>query len=362
MERFYVEESSDLRFNTSPGGPLINDSTCLRMRSEVRDFLVGIVADRSIDHIVSIPRKGTWMIDDAVSTFLKHKGLRHLSFGTDGDLPSGSRVMVFDDSINTGDGVSKALDWVIGRSPETITVVSLAITEDALDILRRKYDHQGIGFEPMRVFQSYKDFNAYSELRPGCQNYFFAVAILPYVNTLNSNRNPGFCCWVISMGRSHSAEDILDAIGGYLEGIGGVPNPEEKGVAFDNALHMTFDLDASDAGGVRDGHGGFSKVRLSMVGVGDSWELSVAPIICPDIRAADVDGSIEDHVMSLSESFVESHRSGILDALVGFEPMDLGMRNLDPVHRGDRIWMTPVRTTSPSWISRRSTTSPKQTR
>ena len=331
MEKFYVEETSDLRYDLSPGGPLINDSTCLVMRSDVRDFLVKMVSDRSIDSIVSIPRKGTWMIDDAINTFLSSGNLRHLSFGTDYELPEGSNVMIFDDSINTGNGVSKALDWVLEQSPKTVIVASLAITGDTLRLLKEKYEGSDVCFEPMRVFESYKDFNAYSELRSGCQNYYFATAIIPYVNTLNSNRNPGFCNWVIGLDRSYGTESVLDAVRTYFEGIGGIFNPYEKGVAFDNAIHMTFDLDVQN-GGETYVHGGFSKIRVSLVDTDISLELSVAPIICPDIRLDEIKGSSDDEVMSLSFEFLEKNKAGLMIALAQFNPKDLGMRNLDPVH------------------------------
>lgn len=328
MEKFLVEEGTDLKFDTNPGGPLINDSTCLAMRSEVREFLVGIVERYSIDTVVSMPRKGTWMIDDAVRTFLSPWDIEHLSFGTDFDLSPKARIMIFDDSINTGRGVSRALDWVLKHSPADVVVASLAITDETLRDLRDRYEPSGAHFKPMAVFDPYKDFNAHWGLRPGCQNYYFAMAILPYVYTLNSNRNPGFCNWVVGLDRVDDPDAVFDSIRGYMEGIGGILNPYEKGVAFDSAYHMTFDL-MSAARSSSDDVNGFSKVRFSMIEIDGGMELSMAPILCPDI---DDDGvPIDDVIMELSTQFVEENRDGILEALEDFKPIDLGTRNLNPV-------------------------------
>lgn len=332
MKKYLVEEGPELRFDTSPGGPLINESTCLVMRSKVSEFLVDIVERYSIDTVVSLPRKGTWMIDDAICTFLDSEDIQHLSFGTDCDLLSGARVMVFDDSINTGRGVSEAIDWILCHSPEEIVVASLAITEDTLRDLKEAYEMKGVRFEPMSTFGPYKDFNARGGLRPGCQNYYFAVAILPYINTLNSNRNPGFCNWVIRLEGIHDWEPVFESIRRYMERIGGVINPYERRVAFDSARRITFDLTSEPDAPTKD-TAGFSKVRFSLIEVDDHMELSVAPILCPDVIDEGV--RIDDVVMDMSVRFMQRNREGILEALGDFRPVDLGTRNLNPTYRGD---------------------------
>ena len=302
------------------------------MRSKVSEFLIGIVERYSVDTVVSMPRKGTWMIDDAITTFLGSRDVKHLSFGTDCDLMSGARVMIFDDSINTGRGVSEAIDWTLGFSPEEIVVASLAITEDTLRDLRDAYETNGVHFEPMSTFGPYTDFNARGGLRPGCQNYFFAVAILPYVNTLCSNRNPGFCNWVIRLYGTRDWEPVFESIKRYMECIGGIINPYERRVAFDNARRMTFDM-VSESDAPTKGATGFSKVRFSLIEADDHMELSVAPIICPDVIDEGV--PIDEVIMEMSVRFVERNREGMLEALKDFEPVDLGTSNLNPTHRGD---------------------------
>lgn len=328
MEEFSVDESDELTYNISPGGPLINDSTSLSMRTKVSCFLVRIVEENSIDTVLSIARKGTWMIDDALRTFLKSKGIIHLSFGTDLKFPEKARVMVFDDSVNTGRRMSEAIDMVLDSDPESVTAATLAITTDSLDVLKGRYEGRNVGFEPMRVLESYKDFNAYSELRPGCQSYYFATAILPYVNTLDSNRNPGFYNWVIWIDGSADPDSVFERVRAYMEGEGWTLNPYTKGVAFDNARLISFDRCGGT--GFERGHGGFSKVRFSLVDVEGGWELSVSPIMCFDNEAV-CDEVVDDHYLDLSGEFVRENREGILEALGNLGPRDLGTRNLKPM-------------------------------
>lgn len=327
MEDFSVDESDELTYNTSPGGPLINDSTSLSMRTKVSDFLIGIVENNSINTVLSIARKGTWMMDDAIRTFLKSKEITHLSFGTDSCIPEKARVMVFDDSVNTGRHMSEALDTVLNSAPDTIIAVTLAITSDTLENLKKRYIGRGIRFESMKTFESYKDFNAYSELRPGCQSYYFATAILPYVNTLDSNRNPGFYNWVIGLDSSANPDYVFECVKEYMEDKGWTFNPLIKGVAFDNARHISFDRCGRET--LTNIHGGFSKVRFSLIDAGGMWELSVSPMMCFDIEIKD-DVTVDDCCLELSGGFISENREGLLRALSDLGSRDLGFRNLKP--------------------------------
>ena len=327
MEDFSVDESDELTYNTSPGGPLINESTSLSMRAKISGFLIRVVEENSIDVVLSIARKGTWMMDDALRTFLKSKEIVHLSFGTDSHIPKNARVMVFDDSVNTGRRMSEAIDMTLDSAPESIIAATLAITSDTLNYLKERYNGRNVRFEPMGIFESYKDFNAYSELRPGCQSYYFATAILPYVNTLDSNRNPGFCYWVVGLDGSADPDSVFERVRKYMESIDWTFNPYMKGVAFDNARHISFDKYGGSGFECR--HGGFSKVRFSLVDTGEAWELSVSPILCFDMERRD-DETVDNPCQILSCEFVRENREGIMEALSDLGPRDLGTRNLRP--------------------------------
>lgn len=328
MEDFSVDESDELTYNTSPGGPLINDSTSLSMRTKVSGFLIGVVEKNSINTVLSIARKGTWMMDDAIRTFLKSKGITHLSFGTDSNIPEKARVMVFDDSVNTGRHMSEALDMVLRAAPDSITAVTLAITCDTLENLKTRYEGQAIGFESMMVFESYKDFNAYSELRPGCQSYYFATAILPYVNTLDSNRNPGFYNWVVGLDSSANPDSVFEHVKIYMESRGWTFNQYMKSVAFDNARHISFDRYSEET--LANIHGGFSKVRFSLVDTGEAWELSVSPILCFDMKINE-GTAVDECCLALSGKFIHENREGLLKTLSDLGSRDLGIRNLKPM-------------------------------
>ncbi|MCL2607086.1 MAG: hypothetical protein FWD92_00805 [Methanomassiliicoccaceae archaeon] len=106
--------------------------------AEIRKFLIDTITKRETNLIISTMRKGSWIIDDILNTSdlrIEHYTNYDLEKITPSAL-SGKHILVFDDSIKTGESTLSVLSKLGGLV--NVCVACIAINDKALMNIKEK--------------------------------------------------------------------------------------------------------------------------------------------------------------------------------------------------------------------------------
>lgn len=128
----------------------------LRVNNSIKKFITDEIHNRHPDIIVTIARKSGRILDTLFESN-KACGIRIIEDGriSFSDI-DGKKVMIFDDSIHTGDSVKKCIELINScGNPNECYVVSLLCNSDAVDYLSEVITKNNI--------ISYREFSDYKQ-------------------------------------------------------------------------------------------------------------------------------------------------------------------------------------------------------
>lgn len=282
---------------------------------EIHGFLTDVLIRRKTDVIISTLRKGSWIIDD----FLKIRDLKILHY-TNKELEkipyadlSDKNVLVFDDSIHSGDSVNAVLSKVRGH--RNICVGCIAINEEALSALKKR------GFEVkfLKSFMDYKSCGCNQELLPGCQQYFYTYFIIPYISNLSVNYSPDYksLSLMVEGGSQKTLKPMTDSVVRAIKKSCQNDLYEVDNTVYTRRVSLNIDRECMDTYLSELGipyEMDLSKLRISASLYKNYSEVVVTPMFCPICES--VEGTdMDDLPFLLSERFIRDHCENIIGSL-----------------------------------------------
>lgn len=285
--------------------PLITTYSSNISSLKIRQYLHMEINGR-YDLIISTLRKGSWIIDDyLLSTGLniEHTSVKH---GTGmAHVPiQNKNVLVFDDSIHTGEGIIEILSGL--DASNKVTVCCLAIYDKARENIQEKYPDAELRF--------FKTFDIYDEAsNPSSQAYFYAYFIIPYINNISINYSPDFTSasiWVADetgMDIDILAQDLVGVL--KREIVGGCHRPDLESYLVSknfNNVRLTILVPRAlferylDDKPISDND--VCKIRISISRYDGFVDVTITPIFTP-VRES-MDDLDEDIVFESSRAFL----------------------------------------------------------
>jgi len=302
-----IPVEADIPLSVDGCDPLCNDTASIVSMRRIDGYLDGLLG-RGYDLIVTTPRKGSWIID----SFMKKKGLSipHAPFSDDQHRidADGLDVLVFDDSVHTGDSVLRAVSAI--SNAKNITVGCILINKEAKELLEKDVRISN----PIRyreIFERYTGKNPDGYLSDDCQQYRYAYCLIPYIHHLSENRSPDFSSMVITI--PDSTADMKGVASAILERIDLSSEPYTVD-SVPGRLRISAEIDQQSIKSIIDGMTISSmdqcKIRISCSDYGTWKECTVTPMICP----VTVDGSPNIGII-LSGKFLDAFGDGILESI-----------------------------------------------
>lgn len=298
----------------------INELTVVSVRMEVREHIVGIVERHNIDYIIGIPRKGYWIVDDAVKTYLRGYDVECASYDSDRSYDvMGKNVLIFDDTINTGQHVTEAVHRVRESRPASIVVGTLAIIEQTARKLEVDLASD-IPFhvESIRTFEVYDRYES-GRVVPGCLCYYYAYVVRPLIYSLCLNPVNDYCNWFFRTDAICS-HVILDRIKQTL-GITEHKVVLEEEFRSRYVLPIPWDMAYP---GYRPESRSLSKLRISTVSLDDEVMVMVTPVMNPIVDHDQSNDDAQSFFNDISRAFIESIKDRILDAMTDIHARQVG--------------------------------------
>ena len=298
----------------------INELTIVSVRMEVREYIVSIVERHNIDFIFGIPRKGYWIVDDAVKTYLRGYDVECVNF--DSNYPyevAGKNVLIFDDTINTGLHVREAVLKIRESGPASIVVGTLAIIEQTARSLEADLVSD-IPFhvESSRAFKSYESYEN-GRVVPGCLCYYYAFVVRPLIYSLCLNPVNDYCNWFFRTDTVCS-NVILDRIKQTL-GITVHHVVLEEEYRSRYILPIPWDMAYP---GYRPESKSLSKLRISTVSLDDEVLVMVTPVMNPVVDHNQSNDDAQSFFNNISRNFIESIKKRVLDMMIDIHARQVG--------------------------------------
>lgn len=283
--------------------------------AEVRRFLMEIITKENTDVIISTLRKGSWIIDDILRVYglnITHFTNKRLEEVPKEDLFD-KHILVFDDSIHEGKSIINILSKI--NMPCSVRVACIAINDEAVE----KIEKEGIDLVYLERFRDYTKYGDNGELVPGCQTYYYAYFMIPYISNLSVNYSPDYksLSIIVKGGLPKDLTTMTDSVVSVL-----TENVENDSYEVDSTMYtrrVSLSIDKEYMGLHLSElkipyETDLSKLRVSASICGGFSEIVITPMLCPICE--DVEGVyMKGLPFYLSEKFIEDYRNKITDRL-----------------------------------------------
>lgn len=273
-------------------------------RTKIRKFLTEIIIDKKTDVIISTLRKGSWIIDDFLK--IKELDIRHFSANSKLDCEefNGKHILIFDDSVHTGKSIRETLEKT--EKFENVRVGCIVINDET----KQEIEATGVSVTSLESFKDYTLYGKGGELIPGCQAYYYAHFMIPYVSNLSVNYSPDYVNLSLIL-ESSSSKELETIISCAINGIQGVERKEFYEVdRTANTMRASVPINKeyldrylmSELGATYEPD--ISKLRVSATVYRNYSEIVITPMFCP--ICDDIQGIImEDLPFILSKKFIK---------------------------------------------------------
>ncbi|MDR3282172.1 MAG: phosphoribosyltransferase [Candidatus Methanoplasma sp.] len=283
---------------------VVNPITQIIARCEIQDFLRKTLDDVKPDAIVSTLRKGYWIIEDFIRAYGLEESLVHVTTdGVDDGILEGKSILIFDDSIHTGNGIEGTVKKAVELSKKPVHVACITINREAYDKIQ-SLGH--VDIIHLKIFDEYLKFNK-NEFLPGCQAYYYFHYMVPYISTLSVNDSPDFCGLRLRIEGSSvdKLSPMMDCILNSLKHLTSSDGDHNRD-SYIGTKRVSVDLDWDK---VSDHMEAFekdiAKVRISASVRPNCSELVLTPMICPRCSDGDVNNTGVEHLLfTTSEDFI----------------------------------------------------------
>jgi len=276
--------------------------------TEIRKFLKRIITGKDTDLIISTVRKGSWIIDDILRTCrlnLKHYTNQNIKDVSLSDL-EGKSILIFDDSVKTGESILTILSEMTGY--RHVRAACIMINDDALKTFRER----GIDVDYLERFKEYASYNNDNgELAQGCQAYYYAYFMIPYISTLSVNYSPDYksLSLIIKGGSTKDLKNMTDLVAKTIMEDRGGDIHEVDSTLYTRRISFNIDVKYLE-GRLLDLNvpyeSDLSKIRVSASIYKDFSEIVVTPMFCPicdDVKGLDM----KSLPFLLSEGFISDY-------------------------------------------------------
>jgi len=282
---------------------------------EIRKFLKRVVTANNTDVIISTMRKGSWIIDDLLridDLKIKHYTNEMIPYVISSE-PKDRRILIFDDSVRTGNGITTILSSFGGY--DHVRVACIVINEKALETIEKN----GVSVDYLEKFKEYTSFGGNGELLSGCQAYYYAYFMIPYISALSVNYSPDYRSLSITVagGSPRDLRTLTDLVAKTFS-----DDEKEEVHEIDRTMYtrrLSVSVDGKRFGKYLSDLGityetDLSKLRISASVYKDRSEVVVTPVFCP--ICYDVDGvDMKDLLLLISERFIDDNRERIIGSL-----------------------------------------------
>ncbi|MCL2032714.1 MAG: hypothetical protein FWG96_05550 [Methanomassiliicoccaceae archaeon] len=282
---------------------------------EIRRFLTDIITKKDTDVVISTLRKGSWIIDDIIK--IRNLKVIHYTNENIEKVPStdllDKNILIFDDSIHSGQSVINVLSKI--NKTDDVRAACITINDEALE----KIEECGIEIEYLEKFKDYYKYGDNGELIPGCQAYYYAYFMMPYISNLSVNYSPDYKSLSISVegGLPKDLKSMTDSIISAIE-----ESCQNSSYEVDNtmytrrvSLHINGKCLCRYLSELKIPYEtDISKLRISASIYGNYSEIVVTPMFCPICE--DVDGiDLKNLPFLLSERFIADNCGKIINSL-----------------------------------------------
>jgi hypothetical protein len=269
---------------------IISPETQIVARSEIYPFLKTTIENTNPEIIISTLRKGSWIIEDFIRNNPSIKKIKHITtYESDCEDLSGKSILVFDDSIRSGDGIKKTVEKSI-TTAKSVTVACIAINKRAKNNIK---SWGNISILYLKSFDTYKTYDDKGALEVGCQTYYYIHCMMPYISSISVNHSPHYNSLSIKLegNTANELSQIIDCIINSTDGLILSPDSTHCVDGYIGTVRKAIDIDWNYViDNIIDCEKDIAKLRISGSAYDGYLEIIVTPMICPRCSDEDICG------------------------------------------------------------------------
>lgn len=255
---------------------IIDEDKVPQTEEEVREFILKLLIDNGthFDVVIGADRKGIRILKEVIASCPGAITCKVMSDNQiEPEALKGARVLVFDDSIHTGNKVLTILGEIEKQAPKSMTIACLLVNEDGKRYIEGSYP--GIEIHSCKlIFKRYAD-----------QADMYVTWEMPFLSRQGNKDNPDYPALKLET----SDHDIDGIIRSMTEILVMIAPPKEEGLyEMSNSPKSRSITIEAEAGSViipkpydSISEHDCTKIRCSVVDYGAKVEVTVMPIINP---------------------------------------------------------------------------------